>query len=236
MDRRTYAITLASFLSFAAACGDSSETSAQGGSTGAAGGAAEGGSGGGEAPGPTCRTYAAEYNFSSSLGASYDYFCTHGEAGGGFDLICAQGGALDTVHWDSKGAFIDEAKALGLLTRQTFTRDIGSIHTSVYQYDDQGRLERIFSDGELLEQNDAWDEQGRHTHGVTFYPQCAGMELVATYDDVARTVTRESTGMGACFYRHQTTYDEDFLPTRTDYEDGAVGIYTTTQKTTVCRD
>lgn len=126
---------------------------------------------------------------------------------------------------------------LGLFTRTSWTRDIGSITETVYEYDAQGRLVQIVQDGDLIEQYDPWDEFGRRVHGVRLDAGCLGADQTYTYDDTERTIRHESSGgPTACEFWFHSYFDEDFLRTRTDYHDGAIGFYTTLQKETVCRD
>lgn len=227
---------LSALIASGLGCGESSETSGSGGAGGGTGGGGGTGQGGEGEAGPTCRTYASAYNFSSSLGASYNFVCWHEETPSAFVQICQQGGSTDIYFWPSRAEFIREAKALGLFTRTTWTRDIGAVYETVFEYDDQGRLDRIVTDGDPIYDFDAWDELGRHVHGRRTDSSCFGAEVTMTYDDEARTVREQVVGSQDCSYWFLTTYDEDQIRTRTDYHDGEAAIYTTLDRETVCKE
>ena len=191
------------------------------------GGASAGGAGG--APQPACRTYATAYTYASSLGAVYAYSCSHSETSTGFERHCVQG--TDSVEvWADKGAFIDEVAAVGTMRIQSSRY---STYRSMYEYDNQKRVQRVLDQAGLYGTFDAWDSLGRPLHEV-MAGSCAGAETTYTYDDAARTTTITTVG-GSCATSNTFHYDENMIITLLDYRNGVTATYTTTSTATVCR-
>lgn len=191
-----------------------------------------------EPPQPECRTYATAYTFSSSLGANYEYSCSHAETSQGFELSCAQGGGVDTRYWASTADFVAESRLVGLQYSRRFARDLTGDGTEdfefSFEYDDMGRLERTSTDGEVSTTYDAWDDEGRATHGARA-GQCAGTMLTSSYDDDARTVRDDDIGGPAgCETWIERTFDENMIITDVAYPDGVTATYTTHATDTVC--
>jgi len=199
-------------------------TSGAAGTTGTAGTTGGGGAGGTSAP--SCRTYATAYTYVSSQGTTASYACSHSETSG-FDRTCTTSGFSSVEHWPSRGDFVDEAAAVGIMR-------VASITTSAaatYEYDGQKRLQRILNAGVLYATCDDWDDLGRCKHEV-MAGSCAGSQSAISYG--AHTVTYDTTG-GSCTAHTTTTFDSDGIMVSVDYGQGTTANYNTTSRATVCR-
>jgi hypothetical protein len=182
---------------------------------------------------PSCRTYATAYTHSIMGLLMFNVTCTHAEDGSGFDRTCT--GERSTVeHWASRGDFIDEVAAVGILRLATYT--INDTDTTItYEYDSQRRVQRLASPLGVDETFDAWDELGRPLHRLTHAGACPGADITISYG--ARTITSDVPAELPCGQHTVQTFDADGIPTTVEYGnvDITPDVYVTMGRTTICR-
>jgi len=171
-----------------------------------------------------CRSFPAEGSSTFNVGS--------GEAqatfSGAFDSATH---TLTTTHSDgadfevsliytyaSAAAFVDEGKAVGLLSRTG--EEITGVGTYAYTYEDGRVVGRSKSNGEETIVFSAWDAEQRPTAGTFDASSCTGIALSLAYDDAARTATwslqagsgADSASSAPCpssDHRWRDSFDED---------------------------
>jgi hypothetical protein len=162
--------------------------------------------------------------------------------------------AYDIVTmWDTIGAVVAENQPIGWTTRRSETivlsPDCSVVHEFVYDSSDRlAATEASPTSDSCGGPNvvyDAWDDQGRPTHGTTNgvgLLACMGQDLQVAYDDTTRTVTADYSGGTDC--RDETislTYDADGIAIASSYstDGGATAVestFTIEGRTEICTD
>ncbi len=208
-------------------------------------------SGAGPSSEPACRPYATQYRVISIEGAEL-VTCDFDRPS--LSMTCRRVGtaAYDVVTtWDTIDAVVAENQPIGWTTRRSETLVLSSecsvVHEFVYDSSDRLAATRASTTGDSCGgpnvDYDAWDDEGRPTHGTTNgigILACMGQDLRVTYDDATRTVTAAYSGGTDC--RDETislTYDVDGIVVASTYstDGGATAVestFTTEGRAEIC--
>lgn len=215
-------------------------------------------SGGGDGEGngpddePACRTYATRFSVTSieatELGA-----CEFDRPS--LTMTCRRYGNVSyavLTTWDSIARAVAENRPLGWSTRRRDTLVLSGDCSVVseYAYDSSARLTTADASttgdscGGPSIDYDAWDEDGRPTHGTTNgvgLLDCMGQDLQVSYDDGTRTVSATYSGGTNC--RDETislTYDADGIVVSSAYSTAdsspVVSTFTIEERAEICTD
>jgi hypothetical protein len=202
---------------------------------------------------PLCRTYATQYRVTSDEGSELGT-CDFDEPS--LTMTCRRYGNViyDVLTtWDSIDAAVRDNQPIGFATRASdtivLTSDCSVVHDYVYDSSDRLTATEASTTGDSCGgpsiAYDAWDEEGRPTHGTTNgvgVLDCMGQNLQFSYDDATLSVTAAYSGGTDC--RDETigiTYDADGIVVSTSYSiDGGatavVSTFTTAGRAEICTD